>query len=83
MDIENIIRKYIVNEIMNEQDESILKLDDPLLSGGCIDSVGFMKLINFLENKFDIIIPEEELIPGNYETIHSISNIVRKNSIGS
>ena len=77
-DTETIIKKYIVHEIMNEREESLLKNNDSLLEKGIIDSIGFTKLVAFLEEKFNISVSVEELIPENFETIQSISNLVSR-----
>lgn len=77
-DIEDIIRKYIVNKIMFNKDESFLKIDDLLLEKGLIDSLGLQMLVPFLEKEFNISISDDEIVPENFETIKSISNLVKK-----
>ncbi len=66
-----------MNEIMNEQDETILKFDYPLLEKGVIDSMAFIKLVAFLEKKFNLSLDDLEVVQKNCETIQSISNFVK------
>lgn len=62
---------------MNEQDETILKFDYPLLEKGVIDSMAFIKLVAFLEKKFNLSLDDLEVVQKNCETIQSISNFVK------
>jgi acyl carrier protein len=74
----NSIRKFIVREIMQKEDESILKLEDSLVQAGIIDSMGIILLISFLEKEYQINVPEEELYPENFETVEAITALVKK-----
>lgn len=75
-DIEAAVRKYIVEELMFEKDESVLKFDDELLDGGVVDSMGILRLVVFLEKEYHISIPNEELVPETFQDIHSIARLV-------
>jgi acyl carrier protein len=39
-----------------------------------IDSLGILELVDFVETRFDLSIPEQELVP---ENLDSIANITR------
>jgi len=55
---------------------------DDLIESGVIDSLGILKLLEFLESKFSINISDEELIPENFESIESIESFIsRKKNI--
>ena len=75
-DVQNVIRKWIVQESMFKEDESILKYDDPLLEKGMIDSAGLVQLVAFLEREFNISIADKDILPENFDTIQSIANLV-------
>ncbi len=45
---------------------------DSLVETGIIDSVGIMKLVAFLEQRFGKKIGDEELLPENFETVDAI-----------
>lgn len=45
-----------------------LSLEMPLLSSGLLDSLLLMDLVAFAEREFDIAVPDEELVPDNFET---------------
>lgn len=78
VDVANTIRQFIVNELMQERNESLLEFNDPILENGIIDSMGIQMLSAFLEKQFNISVPTDELVPENFETINAVSNLVKK-----
>ena len=78
MNINQELEKHLLNEHVMAQGKSSIKPDEDLLTQGIIDSLGLLKLVAFMENNFHISIPEEELIPENFGTIESLSNLITK-----
>jgi len=75
---EEIIKKFIVDEIISSNSKNNLSYEDSLIEAGVIDSLGIMKMLAFLDEKFSISIDDQEVIPENFETIKAISNLVEK-----
>ena len=73
--IESTVKTYILEQILPGTDPNDLTLDTPLISGGIIDSLATVKLIVFLEEKFNIVVDAHE--SGNFETINLIAKLVR------
>jgi acyl carrier protein len=48
-----------------------------LLSEGIIDSLGMMKLIRFIEDKFDLKVRPEDMTIENFTSIETISNYIQ------
>jgi len=78
VDIEKTIKDYITTEILHEKVVSKLKKEERLLEKGIIDSVGLLHLITFIEEQFNIQVPDEEVIPDNFETLNSIVDFIKK-----
>ena len=58
-----------------------LTSDTKLFVEGIFDSMGFVLLLDFLEEKFSIVADDEDLIEENFESINAIIAFVeRKNS---
>lgn len=70
------IREFITSELLHGTLTSPLNDLDPLIETGIIDSLGVMSLLAFLENKFSIQMPGDELIPENFETVSAIAALV-------
>jgi acyl carrier protein len=51
-----------------------LQQDDSLIEVGVIDSTGVLELIGFIEERYEVTIADEEVLP---ENLDSISNITR------
>jgi len=79
MDIEMI--KLETSNFVKENtfaDKSKLTENTFIFRDGYFDSMGFVTLITFLEDKFSIQIAEEDLVEENFESINAISTFVSK-----
>lgn len=52
--------------------------DENLLESGILDSLGIMKLLEYLERTFFIRVSEEDLLPENFESINAITFLLHK-----
>jgi len=76
------IMEFIKNQLVREKTMKNIGRGDDLIESGIIDSLGILKLLEFLESKFSINIADEELIPENFESIESIESFIsRKKNI--
>ena len=50
--------------------------DFPIIEGGLVDSLGLFKVIAFIEEKFGVAIPPEEIVLENFATIGAIATLV-------
>ena len=76
IDVQYEIRNYIVDRILLDDDD---RLDENLSfqESGILDSMGFLELITFIEERFGIEIPDRELIPENFDTLRKISSFIQ------
>ena len=74
-----ILKEYIREELMNgsgtELDES-----ENLLAAGIIDSLGILRLVSFVEEKFGIEVPDEDVTIDNFQSVKSMSDYVASQS---
>ncbi len=75
--MQKIISEYIETELLSGQGEIQLAADEDILTTGLIDSLGIMKLIAFLEEKFEVSIPSEDMTIENFLTIETIENYIK------
>lgn len=57
--------------------------DEPLLKNGFIDSLGILEVVTFVETEFDIVVSDEDLLPENFGSVHSLTNFVRTKREGA
>jgi len=74
--MESIIKGYIRGELLSKP-ELHLENDTPLFESGILDSLSLLKFVLFMEQKFGVIVPAEELIPENFKTIDTICAYLR------
>ena len=77
MQIQSEIRNYIIENILFG-DDKLLDIDTPFQENGILDSIGFLEIITFVEEKFGIEIADNEVIPENLGSLRRISGFVKK-----
>jgi methoxymalonate biosynthesis acyl carrier protein len=70
----NKILDYIINEVLNGESE--ITDDTSLYEGGLISSMGHLKLVQFLEHRFDVSLPMGEIDMENFDTVDQIADFV-------
>jgi len=75
-DIKELIRKYVINEYLEEGEE--INYDTPLISSGYVDSFSMVSLLVFLENKFKIKIPPSKATPEAFDSVNKIVDLVNQ-----
>ena len=74
-DAEVRIREYIISEFGHLLEGTELDVDRNLL-GDVIDSMGVMQLVVFLEEGFNVRIPDEDILPANFRSVRSLVGLV-------
>ena len=76
--IVDTVRDFITQEIIHGSVKETLDPDLPLLEEGILDSLGLQQLITFLEQKYEINVDDEHLMPENFESVRAISELISK-----
>ncbi len=50
----------------------------PLLDTGLLDSLGILDVVGFVEQKYGILLGDEELVPENFQTIEHLAAFLAK-----
>ncbi len=74
--IETEVRQYILDNFLFGRTEVEVSSDASFLDLGIIDSTGVLELITFLEDKYQIKIEDEELVPANLDSLKGITRFV-------
>jgi len=75
IDIQRDIHSFIVDNFLYGQSIG-LGCDDSLIHKGVIDSTGVLELVSFLQERYDITVEDEEIIPDNLDSITNVANYV-------
>lgn len=74
--IEHEIREFLRENFPLSADGVTLQRDDSLIEVGVIDSTGVLELIGFIEERYEVEIRDEEVLPENLDSIGSIIRFV-------
>ena len=75
-EMKDVVLKYVIAEYV--EDDSEIKYDTPLISGGIVDSFSMVSLKRFLENKYNISIPDDKATPEAFDTVNKIVILVNE-----
>ena len=76
--IGKIIREFVVREFFAGREPPLLRSDTKLVSTGVVDSVGTMRLVLFLEERFGILIQPEDISTGSLDTLDAMTALVER-----
>ena len=76
MVIQEKIRQFIVDASYAEDGK--FDNDALIFEQGIMDSMGFMSIIEFIEDEFSVSPSNNELTEENFESINAISNFVQR-----
>ena len=68
------VRDFILENFLFGEDSDSLTDEVSFLEAGVLDSTGVLQLVAFLEERFQIKVEDEELLP---ENLDSLENVVR------
>jgi acyl carrier protein len=73
------ISQYITTQIL-KQPKRILKLDEPLISTGLIDSFHLVDLALYIEDNFNIHLEDTELTAETFDTLNQLTALILSRS---
>jgi len=73
--LENV-REYVIEEYV--EDDTEITYDTPLITGGIVDSFSMVSLKRFLENKYEISIPDDKATPEAFDSVNKICALVKE-----
>jgi acyl carrier protein len=73
--IEREIRTYIVENVLFGGSRQV-EPDESFQDSGILDSTGFLELIAFVEERYDLDIADDELVPQHFDTLRKMSHFV-------
>ena len=70
------IRAFIFDNFLFDAAEEDLGNDDSFLDQGIIDSTGVLELVEWLEDTFNIVVDDDELIPENLDSVNQLAAFI-------
>ena len=73
-----VILQYVKKEYLDEDSDTEIDADTPLISSGIVDSFSMVSLKRFLERKYQIQIPDSAATPEAFDTVEKIAEVVTR-----
>jgi acyl carrier protein len=70
------IKQFIIEEFLPDVRTDELSVDEDLLADGVIDSLGLLKLIAWLEDRFALSVDDVALNPDNFRSVAAMDAFV-------
>ncbi len=77
-DVEQKILSFVKKEYLDEDDDTELDENSPLISSGIVDSFSMVSLKTFLERQYQIKIPDERAGAEAFDSVAKIASVVRE-----
>jgi len=71
------VRNFVITNYLLGRENGFSN-DASFMDEGIIDSTGILELVSHLEESYGIVIPEEELIPDNLDSVNRIAAYLAK-----
>ena len=78
MNTQEALKRYLTQDLLSDHKNLNLSVDDNLLIGGLVDSLGIMQLISFIEQNFNIRVPPEDVTIEHFRSIRVIAEYIEK-----
>lgn len=77
-EIKTAVHDYILQEFLPGEDPDDLTDQTPLITGGVLDSISTLKLVVFLEERFEVTVEAYEAGVDHLDTISEIARLVAR-----
>jgi len=78
MTIKEQIRQYLSENFLFSSNGFELGDDVSLLEEGVVDSTGVLELVMFVEESFGLQVPDEEIVPANFDTVNNLAAYIQR-----
>lgn len=70
------IRAFLLEEVLYDHELRELDVSENLLEKGLLDSLAIFKVVTFCEEHFGVVIPDQDVLPDNMESVRAIGALV-------
>ncbi|MFI6638495.1 acyl carrier protein [Streptomyces sp. NPDC050504] len=78
MSHDTVVKQFIIEEFLPDVGIDELASDYDLVAGGVIDSLGLLKTMAWLEDRFDLRADEIDLDPDHFRTVGAIGSFIER-----
>lgn len=71
------LKQFLISSGYLENGEDVGN-DESLFESGVIDSLAVIEITEFIKTKYDFSVPEEDLVPENFDSIDAMATYLSK-----
>ena len=75
-DIKEKVRAFVLEYAADRGVTSVAD-DEPILTNNIIDSLGSLRMIDFLETAFPLTIEDTDMLPENFQTLNACETFIK------
>ena len=76
--VEETIRTYIAKNILFSGNGYPYPDDASFLNEGIVDSMNMLELVMFVEERFDVHVEDQNIVPDNFDSVSKLATYVRR-----
>lgn len=76
--VPEILRGFIADNFLPSAGLATFNDDDSFMDKGIFDSTGILELLEFIEERFDITVNDEEIVPDNLDSLSKLTSFIHK-----
>lgn len=76
MDTKTQIKQYIAENYLFSNNGFNLDDDESFLEAGIVDSLGVVELVSFVEETYDIEVPDDDIVPDNFDSVNNLTTYI-------
>ncbi len=78
MDVKEQIRNYIAENFLFSSNGFTLDDDESFLEAGVVDSLGVVELVSFVEENFNVQVPDDDIVPDNFDSVDNLAAYIAR-----
>jgi acyl carrier protein len=72
------LRRWVTEEALSGRPDVALDDNTELLKTGYLDSLLMLRLVAFMESRFGVEVPDEEVLPAHFRNVGAMAALVHK-----
>ena len=76
--VKDQVREYVLDNFLMGGTAADIQDDTSFIEGHILDSTGFIELIAYLEETFGIQVEDDEMVPGNLDSLRNIESFIAR-----
>ena len=72
------IHEFIIENFLFGDGKDLTDSTD-FFNGGIVDSTGILEIMCFIEETYDLVIPDDDVVLDNFSSVNSVSNYLEEN----